>query len=123
MSKFDISGMNQRFSNHWLGEDEEHSNQCIDVHRMIKTLYSLRLVSFQKNYNISNTTCKTWPLKPDVLNYYRTEGVCKDPIVVTDDDFCLDGRHRVAFHKQNNVLKLPAYIVPRSYVDKFIESL
>ena len=44
-------------------------------------------------------------------------------IVVTDDDICLDGRHRVAFHKENNISTLPAYIVPRSQVDKFIESL
>ena len=123
MSKFDISGMNQRFSNHWLGEDEEHSNQCIDVYQMIKTLHCLRLVSFEKNYDISNTTCKTWPLKESVMSYYKNEGVCNYPIVVTDDDFCLDGRHRIAFHKENNISTLPAYIVPRSQVDKFIESL
>jgi len=107
MSKFDISGMNQRFSNHWLGEDEEHSNQYIDVYQMIKTLHCLRLVSFEKNYDISNTTCKTWPLKEYVMSYYKNEGVCKNPIV----------------HKENNISTLPAYIVPRSQVDKFIESL
>jgi len=107
------------YSRHWLGNDK-----FIDVRSMMTTLNCLRLVSYEENYDITNTRCKTsYPLKDHVLNYYRTEEVCKHPIVVTDDDFCLDGRHRVAFHKQNNVLKLPAYIVPRSYVDKFIESL
>ena len=123
MSKFDQSGMNQRFSNHWLGEDEEHSNYCINVHQMIKTLHCLRLVSFEKNYDISNTTCKSWPLKTSVLNHYQTEGVYTKPIVVTDDDYCLDGRHRIAFYKENKISTLPAYVVPRSQVDKFIESL
>jgi len=107
------------FSRHWLDD-----NKSINVDKLIKTLNCLRLITFEENYDISNTRCKTsFPLKEHVLNYYRTEGICKDPIVVTDDDFCLDGRHRVAFHKENNISTLPAYIVPRSYVDKFIESL
>jgi len=107
------------YSRHWLDD-----NRFINVSHMMMTLNCLRLISYKENYDISNTECKiTDPLKEHVLNYYRTEGVCKNPIVVTDDDFCLDGRHRVAFHKENNILTLPAYVVPRSYVDKFIENL
>lgn len=107
------------YSRHWLDD-----NRFINVNHMMITLNCLRLISYKENYDISNTECKiTDPLKESVMSYYKNEGVCKDPIVVTDDDFCLDGRHRVAFHKENNISTLPAYIVPRSQVDKFIESL
>lgn len=98
-------------------------NRSINIDKLMKTLNCLRLVTFKEDYDITNTEYKSASLKESVMSYYKNEGVCKNPIVVTDDDFCLDGRHRVAFHKENNISTLPAYIVPRSQVDKFIESL
>lgn len=106
------------YSDHYLT-----SRTHINVSSLMRTLKALKKVQHIEVYDISNTTCQPFPLKENTMQYYKNYGVCKHPIVVTDDNHCLDGRHRVAFHKQNNVFTLPAYIVPRSYVDKFIESL
>lgn len=106
------------YSNHYISD-----TKYINISSLILTLSALRKVKYVEEYNINNTTCQTFPLKESTMNYYKTYGVYTKPIVVTDDDFCLDGRHRVAFHKENNIFTLPAYIVPRSQVDKFIESL
>jgi len=106
------------YSNHYISD-----TKYINISSLMLTLNALRKVKYVEEYNINNTTCQTFPLKESTMNYYQTKGVCKHPIVVTDDNHCLDGRHRVAFHKQNNVFTLPAYVVPRSYVNKFIESV
>ena len=105
----------QAFSHHLLSERE-----FIDIASLITTLNALRVLKYSNNYDISNTTCKLAPLKASVMSYYKNKGVCKDPIVVTDDDFCLDGRHRVAYRKQIGGTLCGAYIVPRQYVNKFI---
>lgn len=106
----------QAFSHHILSE-----NEFIDISSLIITLNTLRLVQYSKKYDITNTICKSTPLKPSVMSFYENKGVCKDPIVVTDDDFCLDGRHRVTHRKQIGEPFCSAYIVPRKYVDKFVK--
>ena len=108
---------NQTFSNHSLGEDK-----YIDIKSLVVTLNALRVLKYTDSYDISNTQCKASPLKSSVINFYKKEGVCREPIVVTDDDFCLDGRHRVTYRKQINDPTCSAYIVPREYVNKFIKT-
>ena len=106
------------YSNYYISE-----NSYININSLMLTLKTLKKIQYTEAYNITNTTCQSFSLKESTMQYYKNSGVCKDPIVVTDDDHCLDGRHRIAFHKENNISTLPAYIVPRSQVDKFIESL
>jgi hypothetical protein len=106
----------KQFSPHGLKEAG-----FIDITSMIRTLNGLRMLNLVDRYNVANTQCKTDPLRLDVIDYFKKEGVCTDPIVVTDDDFCLDGRHRVTYRKQINDTICSAYIVPREYVNKFIK--
>lgn len=106
------------YSNHYLSE-----TSYIDISTLVVTLKTLRKVQYVEAYNITNTTCQTFPLKESVMNYYNKCGVYTKPIVVTDDDHCLDGRHRIAYHKESSSITCPAYIVPQSYVNKFIVNL
>lgn len=106
----------QLFSHHILQDD-----QYIDVKQLVITLNALRLLVYDASYNISETTCKEYPLKSDVMSYYTSNGVCRMPIVVTSDDYCLDGRHRVSYRKQTADIFCPAYIAPSDYVIKFIK--
>jgi len=106
------------YSNHQLT-----LRSYINVSSLMRTLKALKKVQYVEEYDITNTTSQTFPLKEITMNHYRKRGVYTKPIVVTDDDYCLDGRHRIAFYKENNISTLPAYVVPRSQVDKFIESL
>ena len=85
------------------------------------TLSAIKVLKYENNYDVINTRCKDFPLKPSVISFYENNGVCKDPIVVTDDDFCLDGRHRVSYRKQINRTICSAYIVPKEYVPSFIK--
>jgi hypothetical protein len=111
-----MSVSRQTFSHHILDD-----NKYIDVQSLIRTLNALRVLEYHDNYDIVNTRCKDYQLKEEVINYYKKEGVCTEPIVVTDDDFCLDGRHRVAYRKQINDTTCSAYIVPGEYVSKFVK--
>ena len=111
-----MSVFEQTFSKHVLD-----GNKYIDIQSLIRTLNALRVLEYYDNYDIANTRCKSSQLKDEVINYYKKEGVCTDPIVVTDDDFCLDGRHRVTYRKQISDTICPAYIVPKEYVNKFIK--
>jgi hypothetical protein len=111
-----MSVFEQTFSNHTLPGDK-----YIDIKSLIVTLNAIRVLEYNDIYDISNTTCRDSPLKESVINFYKKEGVCKDAIVVTDDNFCLDGRHRVSYRKQIDEVYCAAYIVPRKYVNKFIK--
>lgn len=104
----------QDFSNHTL------ENAYIDINLLIMTLSAIRVLKYKNTYDVINTRCKDLPLKTAVISFYENNGVCKDPIVVTDDNFCLDGRHRITYRKQINDTICPAYIVPRKYINKFI---
>ena len=108
----------QLFSNYTNYTPE---NEYIDINLLVMTLSAIRVLKYKNDYNVINTRCKDSPLKPSVISFYKNSGVCKDPIVVTDDDFCLDGRHRVTYRKQMNDTICSAYIVPREYIDKFIK--
>jgi hypothetical protein len=108
----------QIFSKHHL-----ENRRYIDIKSLVNTLNVLKLLRYESSYDVSNTICKSnTPINQNVINYYKTKGVCKYPIIVTDDDFCLDGRHRVIYRKQINDTICPAYIVPKEYVNKFIVS-
>lgn len=107
-----------KFSNHHLEE-----RRYIDVKLMVMSLNALRILKHDEKYDITNTQCKsTTTLNELVISYYKKEGVCTDPIVVTDDDFCLDGRHRVTYRKHINDTICSAYIVPRKYINRFIKT-
>ena len=107
--------INQTFSRHHLNK-----NTYIDVPNLMLTLNCLRLISYKEIYDITNTDYKQSQINHNVLAYYKNIGLCKDPIVVTDDDFCLDGRHRIIYRNNISETTCPAYIIPRKYVDKFI---
>ena len=96
-------------------------NKYIDVDSLVTTLNCLRRLKYVEDYDVINTRCKDYPLKESVINHYKENGVYTAPIVVTDDNFCLDGRHRVSYRKQINDTICAAYIVPKEYVDKFIK--
>ena len=106
----------QRYSNHILND-----NKYIDINSLVTTLHCLRILKYVENYDIINTQCKDYPLKDSIMSYYKNNGICNNPIIVTDDDFCLDGRHRVAYRKEINKTICSAYIVPRKYINKFIK--
>jgi len=105
------------YSDHYLTD-----KSFIDVTSLIRTLKTLKKVSYTETYDITNTICQTFSLKENVMNYYNEYGIYKEPIVVTDDDYCLDGRHRIAFLKESNIMICPAYVVPREYINKFIKN-
>ena len=105
----------QLFSNYTL------ENEYVDISLLVMTLSAIRVLKYKNDYDVINTRCKDSPLKPSVISFYENNGVCKDPIVVTDDDFCLDGRHRVSYRKQINKTICSAYIVPKEYVPSFIK--
>jgi hypothetical protein len=106
------------YSNHQLT-----LRSYINVSSLMNTLKALKKVQYVEEYDITNTTSQTFPLKEITMNHYRKRGVYPKPIVVTDDNYCLDGRHRIAYYRENNINICSAYIVPRSQIDKFIESV
>lgn len=105
----------QLFSNHLL------ENEYIDINLLVMTLNAIGVLKYKDTYDVINTRSKDFPLKPSVISFYENNGVCKDPIVVTDDDFCLDGRHRVAYRKEINDTVCSAYIAPKEYIPSFIK--
>ena len=100
MSLFEL-----KFSRHQLSATE-----YININSLVTTLNSLRLLKYSEKYDIINTRCKPIPLKVNVMEHYTNMGVGNLPIIVTDDDYCLDGRHRVAYRKLINDTICPAYI-------------
>lgn len=112
--------LNEIFSNHHIFENGEHVG-WIDVHGLMLTLRSLKKIDYQEKYCIKNTILKDYELKEDVLAYYKKYGVYDKPIVVTTENFCLDGRHRVHYNLScgNNFCK--AYIVPHNMIKSFIK--
>ena len=98
------------------------AEKYINIEALVRTSNALRTLKYYDEYNITSTKCRSDPLKESVMAYYKNKGICKFPIVVTDDDYCLDGRHRIAFLKESNNMICPAYVVPREYINKFIKN-
>lgn len=110
---------NQRFSNHVLPNGKE-----IDVSRLILVCHYSKTIRFEK-VDINNITVKDSPLKQSSLDYLRGIAnlagfVNQKPIVITDDYFCLDGRHRLTVCKENGIDKISCIIVPKDDINRFI---
>ena len=110
---------NQRFSNHVLPNGNE-----IDISRLILVCHYSKTLRTEK-VDINKITIKDAPLKQTSLEYLRkvasiSSFVDQKPIVITDDCYCLDGRHRLTVCKENGVDKISCIIVPKDGIDRFI---
>ena len=110
---------NEVFSNHHIFENGNHAG-WIDVTSLMLTLRSLNEVKYHEDYCIENTSLKDDELKKATLDYYEKYGVCNKPVVITTENFCLDGRHRIYFNLLNNIQHIPAYVIPHERINTFI---
>lgn len=109
---------NEAFSNHYLFKNGEYIG-WIDVTSLMLTLRTLNKVEYHENYCIKTTTTKKDDLKQSTIGYYQKFGICSRPIVVTTNDFCLDGRHRIHCNRMNKIYNIPAYVVPHKEINQF----
>jgi hypothetical protein len=104
----------QRFSNHILPDGRE-----INVSTLISTLNSLGMVRLVERYDISRTTYTNTNFKTCVMKFMET--IIPDiPVVITSNNHCIDGRHRIQSNLNVRNYHIPAYIIPHEMICKFI---
>ena len=109
----------QRFSNHNLPNGYK-----ISVERLVLACYYSKKIKNEK-LDINSITIKDVPFKKRALGYLRSVAdiesfVDKKPIVITDEYYCLDGRHRFTVCKEKGVSSINCIIVPSKDIDRFI---
>ena len=111
---------NEVFSHHCILENGDCTG-WIDITLLMFTLRALNKIEYQKKYCIKDIELKKDNFKKDTLEYYEKYGICDRPIVVTTENFCLDGRHRVHASRLKGEECIKAYIVPHNLIETFIK--
>ena len=110
---------NQRFSNYVLPDGRE-----LDVKRLVLFCqYSKSLKT--KVVDIYDISVKNLPLKESVLSYLRTvpgfhNMIESNYIVITEDNHCIDGRHRLHICSEKSIGYIKAIVVPTEDINSFI---
>jgi hypothetical protein len=112
--------LNEVFSNHHIFENGKHVG-WIDVHNLMFTLRSLKKIDYQEKYSIENVKLKDDEFKPDTLEYFEKYGAPNKPVVITTENFCLDGRHRIHYNRLKGNQYMKAYVIPHELIDSFIK--
>lgn len=116
------SVFDQSYSNHRLPNGSK-----IDIRKLVMFCHYSGKIKI-KMVDPGTITTKSTPFKSDTINYLGglsnfEQVVTGKYIVITDENRCLDGRHRVHLAPKHGVKLLPAIEVPEEYVNNFISHL